>query len=116
MSGVFDPGLQPERTGLAWRRTALALLAGSVVAARILEASLGPWAAAPGLVGIGISVVLLFSIHRRYRHINARLAETGDRAPIADGRLIAATALFVACAAAVALALTLAIALHPVQR
>lgn len=94
MSGVFDPGLQPERTALAWRRTALALLGGSLVAARILPEILGAWAALPGLGGVGAASTLLWMIHRRYRGHHGRLTAAGDRAPIAGGRLIAATAAF----------------------
>lgn len=95
MNAPFDPGLQPERTALAWRRTGLALLVGSFVAARILPELLGAWSALLGLTGVVISGILLAMIHRRYRGHHGQLTTAGDRAPIADGRLIAATAAFV---------------------
>jgi uncharacterized membrane protein YidH (DUF202 family) len=109
MKSVFDPGLQPERTALAWRRTGLALLAGSLGAARILPETLGAWAAILGLVGVLAATALLYAVHRRYRRHHERLAADGDRSPIAGGRLIAATAGFVLTAAIVSLAVTIAI-------
>lgn len=112
MNTLFDPGLQPERTALAWRRTGLALLAGSLVAARILPESLGAWAVTIGLAGVAGSAALLYAIHRRYRRHHERLTNAGDRSPIAGGRLIAAMALFVFCAAGVAVMLALAIAVR----
>lgn len=109
MSGVFDPGLQPERTALAWRRTGLALLGGSLVAARILPETLGAWAVIPGLIGVAAAASLLFAIHRRYRRHHESLIRDGDRSPIAGGRLIAATALFLVAAAVVSIVVTIAI-------
>jgi uncharacterized membrane protein YidH (DUF202 family) len=109
MKGVFDPGLQPERTALAWRRTGLALLAGSLGAARILPETLGAWAAILGFVGVFAAISLLYAIHRRYRRHHERLTADGDRSPVAGGRLIAATAGFVLTAAIVSLVMTIAI-------
>ncbi len=41
-----DPGVGNERTALAWQRTALSLVAGSAVVARLTVGSLGPAALA----------------------------------------------------------------------
>jgi putative membrane protein len=112
MSGVFDPGLQPERTALAWRRTGLAMLGGSLVATRILPEVLGAWAAALGLAGVVAAAGLLYGIHRRYRSHHRRLLAEGDRSPVAGGRLIAATALFAFAAAVISLAVTLVVVLR----
>jgi putative membrane protein len=95
MNAPFDVGLQVERTALAWRRTGLALLSGSLVAARILPEILGTWAAVLGLGGVATAGALLDAIHHRYRRHHDRLTSDGDRAPVAGGRLIAATAAFV---------------------
>ncbi|MGO4535234.1 DUF202 domain-containing protein [Leifsonia sp. 2MCAF36] len=109
MSTVFDQGLQPERTALAWRRTGLALLGGSLVAARILPETLGAWAAIPGLIGVAAAASLLYAIHRRYRQQHQRLTAEGDRSPIAGGRLVAAMAGFLLAAAIVSIVVTIAL-------
>ena len=64
---VFDPGLQPERTALAWRRTALALAGGSVVIMRILPSVIGVAALVLGFAGLALALIVLFGSHRRYR-------------------------------------------------
>ena len=94
MNEIFDIGLQPERTALAWRRTGLALLAGSLIATRVLPELLGPWAALLGFAGVIAAAILLIGIHRRYRDHYGSLKERGDRVPLAGGRLIAAVTLF----------------------
>ncbi|NUT52355.1 MAG: DUF202 domain-containing protein [Saccharothrix sp.] len=85
-----DPGLQPERTTLAWRRTVLAVAVGSLVALRLVPAPWGPWAGGAGLVA---SAVLGLTAEHRGRR----------RARAGAGLLLAMT-LVVVAAAAVALA------------
>ena len=64
---LYDPGLQPERTELAWRRTALAIGVGSLIALRVLpelmESTL--WVV-PGLIGLAVSGILWGRARRRY--------------------------------------------------
>jgi uncharacterized membrane protein YidH (DUF202 family) len=57
-----DPGLARERTGLAWQRSALALLAN---AALVLRAGidLGPLA-----IGLAVGAVLAYGAFRAWRH------------------------------------------------
>lgn len=76
-SGVFDPGLQLERTALAWNRTALALLVGAVASARLTLHGWGP--ASLLLAGLGTVAaggVALWA-RRRYRQSHHRLLTTG---------------------------------------
>lgn len=52
MSELYDPGMQPERTRLAWQRTGLA----GLVAGLLVVRSAAPWAAA--IVGVVTAIVL----------------------------------------------------------
>ncbi|MFF8832818.1 DUF202 domain-containing protein [Streptomyces sp. NPDC015131] len=71
-AGVRDPGLQPERTRLAWRRTTLSATVAAVLAAR---QALDEDVTAAGLVGVALSllvwVAFLWVAHRRMRALGA---------------------------------------------
>ena len=100
-SAPFDPGLQPERTLLAWRRTCLALGLGSVVAVRLTAAEFGAVGIALGAVGVLLATGAYLAATLRYRRSHREL--TSDTVLTADGRalgLLAATALLlgIACA------------------
>ncbi len=89
----FDDGLQPERTALAWRRTGLALLAGSLVAARILTAILPIWTLVPAGLGVAGAVGVLVTAHRRYRRVHLALTSAGHaEIPLHGGGLSAVVA------------------------
>ena len=108
MSGpaLFDPGLQPERTALAWRRTLLAVAVGALVSLRLLPPLLGPWSLAVGLAGVlGTAVLWRLAGQRARRTGQALLGAPG---PLPDGALLLAVALVVAAAAALGTALAIA--------
>ncbi|WP_432543344.1 DUF202 domain-containing protein [Kineococcus sp. SYSU DK002] len=90
---VYDPGLQPERTALAWRRTALALVVVSLGAARLLPAQLGAGAVALGAAGAACGVAVHVLAGRRAHRTTARLLATGDLVhPRSGGGLLAVVA------------------------
>jgi uncharacterized membrane protein YidH (DUF202 family) len=103
MNGPVDAGLQAERTALAWRRTCLALLAGSLVATRILPELFGAWSALLGVAGAVCAGLLLVAIQRRYRMHHSNLHGDGDRRPPTGGGLIGALALFAVSAGVISI-------------
>ncbi len=88
----FDAGLQPERSALAWQRTALSIAVGSLIFGRILSTSLGLWALLPMLVGLVMATLLFLKSRLRYAH-HHRTLTNGDGL-LADGRLNASLTLF----------------------
>ncbi|MEU6147101.1 DUF202 domain-containing protein [Streptomyces sp. NPDC047081] len=66
-----DPGLQPERTRLAWRRTTLA---ATVVAVLAMKTALHGGASAVGVVtcalACGLWLTFLYLAHRRIRGLS----------------------------------------------
>ena len=103
---VFDPGLQTERTLLAWRRTCLAFGVASLVAMRFTVEAVGVLAVYAGIVGAGLAITAYVAAAIGYRRANAALRRTGSlthgAAPIALATA-AALVLGVACAAYVVL-------------
>lgn len=96
---LFDPGLQPERTELAWRRTALAIAVGSLISLRILPvglpASLAAWGVIPGIIGILAACAIWMAARRRQVRLSAYLTDASLRPPHGGGLLLALTMLAV---------------------
>jgi len=100
-----DPGLQPERTGLAWQRTALSLGGGALVYSRIAAPTVENWAWL--LAGLGLLAALVIGVwgRRRYDYTHRTLTRGGRI--LADGLLPAVVAGTVAAAGIVVLVLSL---------
>lgn len=95
MTQHFDPGLQPERTELAWRRTCLALGVGSIVAMRLLPAAFGHalWVLA-GIAGLIATICIWVTARSRFEHGVQAITAGGAHARLADGHLLLALACF----------------------
>ncbi|MFD1721294.1 DUF202 domain-containing protein [Amnibacterium endophyticum] len=100
MTAPVDPGLQPERTALSWRRTLLALAVGALVSVRVLPDVLGPWTIGTGLAGVAVAIGLWLAAARRAR---AASAAFGSGGVMPGGLLLAATAVLTAAGAALGL-------------
>ena len=100
----FDPGLQTERTALAWRRTSLTLIVASLAGVRLLPAVWDWFGLVVGGAGVAVSLVLLGLSHRRYRLQHGRLHR---RLALPDGTLPALMAGSAVAVALVGLAVTL---------
>jgi uncharacterized membrane protein YidH (DUF202 family) len=87
----FDPGLQPERTALAWQRTGLALAAGALAGLRILPSLVGPAAFVFAAGGLALAIAVVVLARKRYRRAHEHLTQ-GSGAGLPDGGLPALTA------------------------
>ncbi|MCO1580090.1 MULTISPECIES: DUF202 domain-containing protein [unclassified Crossiella] len=90
---MIDPGLQPERTVLAWRRTLLAFLGASLVLVRLAAHRSPALAAGIVLVAGPVAGLVSWDLRRRYRLVRADLPGSARRW---DGRLPLWTSLFAA--------------------
>ena len=107
---VFDPGLQPERTALAWRRTGLAVAVGAIAGTRLLVPALGAGALVVGLLGLTLAALLVLGSTRRVRRAQACLLQDGNLVSGPGGRLIAAVC--IACTSLGVAALSVVVAAH----
>jgi hypothetical protein len=96
---LWDPGLQPERTALAWRRTAIAM---ATVALIVIRSALGRGAWA-GAIAAGAALVLgaltLGQSGHGYTRASQRLGEELPHEPLADPRTATAGVVLLAAAA-----------------
>jgi uncharacterized membrane protein YidH (DUF202 family) len=98
-----DPGLQPERTRLAWRRTTLS---GTVSAVLAVKTALHGGASAPGLVACALCCVLWLGFLGIAHHRIRTLSTTAAPAPFAPRHATAAvlcTLALAVCGAALVL-------------
>jgi hypothetical protein len=85
----FDAGLQPERTALAWRRTALAVATVSLIGLGIIPERVGPWALLSAGMGLVVALVMTIGSHFRYRSNHSALTTvTQARILLPDGRFL----------------------------
>ena len=74
---LFDPGLQPERTLLAWRRTCLAFGVASLVGMRFTVDALGLLAVVGGILGAGLAGLAYALAATGYRRSHRALQGNG---------------------------------------
>lgn len=72
---MSDPGLQNERTSLAWVRTGLGLAACALLAGRLAIVRGQPWAVGAALAAALLAVGVLGWSHDRYRRAQRRLEQ-----------------------------------------
>ncbi|MFI2201115.1 DUF202 domain-containing protein [Streptomyces sp. NPDC020192] len=89
-AGGRDPGLQPERTRLAWRRTTLSAAVTAVLA---VKTALHGGASATGLTVCALCC-LLFLGFLRVAHHRIRALATGTRPPVLAPRHATAAVLY----------------------
>ncbi|WP_395244663.1 DUF202 domain-containing protein [Agromyces sp. MMS24-K17] len=110
---AFDPGLQPERTLLAWRRTVLALTVAALVGVRLLPPILGPWSLLLFGAAIAATAGIAIGAEVGYRRMHRALTSAGLGPLPSRGGLVAATAGLTALAGVVGLATWVALVASP---
>ncbi|HSA53271.1 MAG TPA: DUF202 domain-containing protein [Yinghuangia sp.] len=98
--GPIDPGLQPERTRLAWSRTSLAFLANGGLMLHAGHDADWVWLL-PGSAVIAVSGLVYAAGEARYRRVGAAVRENE---PVTGSALVAATAAAALFAALMAVA------------
>jgi uncharacterized membrane protein YidH (DUF202 family) len=88
----FDPGLQPERTFLAWQRTVLALAVACAVAVRFTAPQIGAAAVIAGIAGLGLAIAAYIGVRYRYRRAHSALQKFAALYTVGSGPLAALAA------------------------
>lgn len=91
---VRDPGMQQERTTLAWRRTGLALVVGSLTIGRLTLDSLGPLVVVPTVLTTAMALYVVADSLRQ-RRLALEHPEDPRFSVMRDARLVAVTALVI---------------------
>ncbi|MBF4161674.1 DUF202 domain-containing protein [Nocardioides acrostichi] len=90
---LYDPGAQPERTALAWQRTALSIVGGSLAAARIAYESIGLVALLDLLVALPLAGFALWVSRSDYMARAGRSRGTSISPGLAGAALVLAIVL-----------------------
>jgi uncharacterized membrane protein YidH (DUF202 family) len=88
----FDPGLQPERTLLAWRRTCLSFAVASVALIHLATRPLGVLAVVLGGTGAVLALLASAAITVRYHRTHLSLHSSGGTGVDARPLAVAAAA------------------------
>ncbi len=84
-TGLFDRGLQPERTLLAWRRTCLALATAMAVLVKLLAFESDVMTILVGLAGLAVPTAAWLLVAHRYRRLHRRLTDPGSQPALPAG-------------------------------
>lgn len=90
---ALDVGRANERTALAWQRTALALMAGAAILARLTFDDVGVAALTPLAIALLLSLWVFLESRRRYADHAGIRERSGPRSGRAVTALTVATAL-----------------------
>lgn len=91
-----DPGLQQERTALAWRRTGLALVVGALTIGRLTMDTLGTTVLLPAAAAAVLAAWVVSVTMRGRRHALTHPDEPSFDKVLRDGRVPAVVALVAA--------------------
>ncbi|NHA69538.1 DUF202 domain-containing protein [Phycicoccus flavus] len=91
---VRDPGMPQERTVLAWRRTGLALLVGSLTIGRLTLDSLGPLVVVPTVMTAAMALYVVGDTLRQ-RRLAHQHPDDPRFAVLRDARLVVVTSVVI---------------------